>query len=118
MQGAEIDLRRERAAQNQSLFREVNERIEDLAAPSSFTSFICECENETCDEVCPLTLEEYERIRAKPNRFFVLPGHNVPEVEQVVEQSDRYVVVAKLGAGRPIAEHLNPRTRRAGGTRT
>ena len=33
---AELDQRRERAARNESLFREVNERIEDLAGNAPF----------------------------------------------------------------------------------
>jgi hypothetical protein len=108
---SELDVQRQRAARNQSLFREVNERIEDLASPASFAGFICECMNEMCDEQVSLTLEEYEHIRSDSNRFLVLPGHNVPEVEEVVETSDRFVVVAKLGAGMPVAAGLDPRKR-------
>ena len=48
---AELDLQRERAAKNQSLFREVNERIEDLDHTSTFIEFICECANEECSDV-------------------------------------------------------------------
>jgi hypothetical protein len=107
----ELDVQRQRAARNQSLFREVNERIEDLASPASFAGFVCECMNETCDEQVSLTLEEYEHIRSDSNRFLVLPGHNVSEVEEVVETSDRFLVVAKLGAGRPVAEEFDPRQR-------
>jgi hypothetical protein len=110
---SELELQRERAARNQSLFREVNERIEDLAAPASFAGFVCECMNETCDEQVPLTLEEYEHIRSGANRFLVLPGHNVDDLEEIVETSDRFVVVAKLGAGQAVAEQLNPRRRQS-----
>jgi len=108
---AERDLQRERAAKNQSLFREVNERIEELAGNAAFSMFVCECMSETCDESVSLTVAEYERIRSDGNSFFVLPGHNVPEVEAIIDQTDRFVVVAKLGAGRLVAEHLDPRNR-------
>jgi hypothetical protein len=108
---SERDSQRERAAKNQSLFREVNERIEDLAGDAAFSTFICECMSETCDENVSLTVEEYEHIRANGNHFFVLPGHEVPAVEEVVETTDRYVVVAKIGAGEAMAEHLDPRKR-------
>ena len=110
----ELDVRRERAAKNQSLFREVNERIEDLSRSATFPSFVFDCCDESCDETIALTLEEYERVRADANRFAVLPGHEVAEVEQVVEATDRYVVVAKLGAGGQVAERLDPRRRRGG----
>jgi hypothetical protein len=108
---SELDLRRVRAAQNQSLFREVNERIEDLASSAAFSDFICECVNEACDQNVHLTVEEYEAIRGDGNRFFVVPGHEVPAVEVTVEANDRYVVVSKLSPGGEVAEGLNPRRR-------
>jgi hypothetical protein len=110
---SERDAQRVRASKNQSLFREVNERIEDLAGDASFSTFVCECMNEACDESVALTVEEYEHIRADSNRFFVRPGHDVPDVEVVVEETERYAVVAKLGAGQPVAERLDPRNRRS-----
>jgi hypothetical protein len=112
-----LELQRQRAAKNQSLFREVNERIEDLAANALFTTFVCECMDETCDQSVPLTVEEYERIRADGNRFFVLPSHVVLELEEIVESTDRYVVVSKLGTGGAVAEHLDPRQRGRGDVR-
>jgi hypothetical protein len=51
----ELDVQRERAAKNQSLFREVNERIEELSASTSPTRFIGECANERCEEKVSLT---------------------------------------------------------------
>jgi hypothetical protein len=110
--GPDLDVQRQRAARNQSLFREVNERIEDLASPATFAGFICECTNESCDEQVSLTLEEYEHIRSDSNRFLVLPGHDVPGLEEVVESTDRFVMVAKLGRGAAVAEHLDPRKRK------
>ena len=101
---------RRRAARNQSLFREVNERIEDLATGTHVT-FICECMNDRCDERIVLSVEEYERIRAQPTWFVVLRGHDVPDVETVVEANDRYAIVKKVGAGESIAAKLDPRNR-------
>src|SRR4051794_40920179 len=108
---AELDVQRERAAKNQSLFREVNERIEDLSRSMTETRYICECANESCDEGVSLTREAYERIRSDSNSFFVVKGHELPEVEQVIDSSDGYVVVAKLGIGGALADHLDPRRR-------
>jgi hypothetical protein len=110
---SDLDVRRRRAAQNQSLFREVNERIEDLSGSSSFAGFICECLNTDCDEQVPLTIEEYEHVRSGSNQFVVLPGHHATEIEQVVESTDRYLVVSKLGVGAAVAAHLDPRKRAA-----
>jgi hypothetical protein len=106
-----LDLQRERAAKNQSLFREVNERIEQLASRSSYSTFVCECMDESCAAEVTLTIEQYEHVRSGGNHFLVLPGHNVPKVEDIVEASDRYLIVRKLGAGLSFADALEPRAR-------
>ena len=96
---------------NESLFREVNEHIEDLSENAAFTQFVCECLDQTCDQRVSMTIEEYEYIRAESNRFFVLPGHDASEIDEVLEATDRYLVIRKIGAGGHVAEHLDPRTR-------
>ena len=110
----ELDVQRERAAKNQSLFREVNERIGELASSANIVEFICECANEDCSELVSLTRDEYEQIRGGSNRFYVIAGHELPAVEETVETTDRYLVVSKLGAGAPRAARLDPRTRATG----
>ena len=108
----EIDTQRVRAAKNQSLFREVNERIEELGPSSLFAEFICECLDEACTAQVSLTVEEYETVRRDPNQFFILPGHEDLAVERVIASNDRYLVVSKLGAGQRVAVKLDPRKRR------
>jgi hypothetical protein len=109
---SELELRRQRAATNQSLFREVNERIEDLSDDALFSSFVCECLDESCAERVAVTLQEYEWIRSDSNSFFVVPGHQVAAVEEVLlAEEGRYLVVSKLGAGRAVANDLDPRGR-------
>jgi hypothetical protein len=103
-----------RAARNQSLYRDVNERIQDLNEAFddvlSFTGeWVCECADETCTSPLELTLAEYEAVRSHPNQFAVLPGHVFPDVERVVEENDRYVVVSKLGKGGEYATQHDPR---------
>lgn len=56
-----------------------------------------------------LSPSDYESLRARGNRFGVLPGHEDPTVEEVVAETLRYVVVEKIGVGREIAESMNPR---------
>jgi hypothetical protein len=102
-----------RAARNQSLFREVNERLEGLAQAFQFvtemSSFACECADLACTAMMDLRLDEYQAIRSRPNQFAVLPGHVYTEVEDVLAEHDRYVVVAKIGVGAEIAEENDPR---------
>jgi hypothetical protein len=106
-----LEAERERAAKNQSLFREVNERINHLSESALFRDSICECLDADCTDAVPLTGEEYERLRSVSNSFFVLPGHEITRLEEVVDRTDRYLVVAKRGRGAAVAEKLDPRRR-------
>lgn len=105
----------ERAARNQSLFREVNEQLEALASAFQFVAaqpvFVCECADTSCVEQLAMTMTEYEALRERPDRFAVLEGHEVPDVEIVVEQHSGYVVVEKIAVGSEIAAELHPRSR-------
>jgi hypothetical protein len=106
--------RPERAARNQSLFREVNERIESTATKFSpaFTEFMCECADDACFEYVSLTPEEYSSVRASsPVRFFVKPGHVYLDVERVVGGgADRYEIVEKVDEAAEVAAELDPRS--------
>jgi len=69
------------------LLREVNERIAEIASSSvgDPTEFLCECSRNHCEETIALSLPEYERVRSSSNLFVILPGHECPEVDRVVE---------------------------------
>ena len=117
MEGSNSDLyeRQRRAAHNQSLFREVNEKIETVSRNETaiFHEFACECAEPECVERIPMTLEEYEHIRRIPTHFLVKPGHVYPEAERVVEtegDGTRYEVVEKLGEAEKLAVELDPRS--------
>ena len=99
-----------RAARNQALWREVNERIKSVAQTSAETEFICECADLDCATTLPLSMAEYELIRNSPVRFPVAPGHVLPNVEKIVEENERYIVVEKLGEAGEVAEELDPRS--------
>jgi hypothetical protein len=102
-----------RAAEIQTLFREVNERIRDLNERPAWQlekgDWICECDDETCFERIQIALPEYERLRARGNRFAIKPGHENLEVEDVTDEYEQYVVVAKRGAGGIYAAENDPR---------
>lgn len=95
------EVRRRRFAENQALFREVNERIganaEAQGADSHAYEFVCECSSLECFERFELTLREYGRVRERDQRFIVLSGHERPEVEDVVERRGAVAIVAKRG---------------------
>src|SRR5205823_307266 len=99
-----------KGARNQSLWREVNERIRAVAETSSEVEFLCECARLDCTDVLKLSVAEYELIRSSPARFPIVPGHEFPEFERVVERSDGYVVVEEIGEAAKIAQALDPRS--------
>ena len=108
-----LDERRVRAAGNQSVFREVNERIVEISERwSAPPQFVCECESAQCAQTIMLTRTEYETVRGDPGCFLVAHGHDIPEVEEIVSSTDRFVVVRKLGAGRDVAVRFDPRRKR------
>lgn len=90
--------REQRVVENENLFRQVNERIRDLesaAERSKRIDFICECGDASCMRVVSLTAADYERIRSSSLQFVVLPGHELPDVEIVVERHHDHLVVRK-----------------------
>ena len=109
-----MDEREQRLAQNEALFREVNERVETLAhqlGPNVPYEFLCECANAECTFRLTLPLKVYESVRADPQRFLVLPLHYTPEVEDLVLKEDAYWVVRKTGEAGEYVEQLDPRSR-------
>jgi hypothetical protein len=102
-------------AQSQALFREVNERINEIAGNFGLAegfSIFCECGSSECQDRIELTQTEYERLRRMPTHFAVLRGHDLPAVETVVHENDRFVTVEKFGDSGVTATTLDPRGRR------
>ena len=101
---------KQRVAMNEATFRKVNEGMEVGQDPGGLLTFICECGRLGCTELLELRRAEYEGVRADPRRFAVLAGHEMEDVERVVERHDRYLVVEKAGdVESEIVEHTDPR---------
>ena len=101
-----------RAAMNQTLFRELNERVEKVNRNATLLDFFCECVDPHCSNRVRLTLDEYEALRRVPTHFVVAAGHDVRALEHVYKHEEgRYAIVEKLGVGKHVAAHFNPRTR-------
>lgn len=109
-----MSARDERAAENESLFRSVNERIEQTAlswgVAEDGVDFLCECEDTDCLERLRLTVEEYESVRAHPAQFVVAPNHESSDIEFVKRMNDRFAVVRKVGEAAEVADYYDPRT--------
>jgi hypothetical protein len=107
--------REERIGMNEAVFRDVNERIQDVASAFHLTSepldLICECGDAGCVERISLTRAEYENVRADSHHFAVASGHVAPDVEEVVAERSGYDVVRKYkGIPAEIAQQTDPRS--------
>ena len=105
-----MDTRAERVGKNEALFREVNERIKDLTLYDGEAEFLCECGDESCTRPIPMTLAEYQEVRADGTHFVVTPGHEAPDLERVISTNERFAVVEKLpGLPSDLAARVDPR---------
>ena len=104
----------QRLAENESVFRAVNELIETTATKAGVDdhvfNFVCECSDTSCTELLPLTIFEYEHVRADPAQFLIAPGHELPELETVAERHGGYEVVRKFGEAAEYVARRDPRT--------
>jgi hypothetical protein len=95
--------------ERQALYREVNSQIEGLGENFNLDGrlgLLCECGNRGCIGRIELSDGEYAAVRRFPTRFFVKPGHEIPEVERVVEKTPGYLVVEKFGEAGTLAARL------------
>jgi hypothetical protein len=104
------DARAIRAAKNEDLYREVNERIEEISEGHEVLEVLCECADAACRDGLVVRRGEYEAVRAEGARFVVVPGHHDQQVERVIEQTERYWIVEKVGEAADEAERLDPRS--------
>jgi hypothetical protein len=101
---------KQRVAMNEATFRKVNEGLEAGQGPDGLLTFVCECGRLGCNQLIQLTRDEYERVRARPRRFAIVDGHEIPEVETVIDRNDRYIVVEKDDQPEAeIVERTDPR---------
>jgi hypothetical protein len=90
-----------RIAHTEALFRDVNERIAESADrfDAVDAEFVCECADPECAERVPARLDQYEEVRSDGTHFLLHPGHEVPEVERIVERPHkRFVIVEKFNS--------------------
>jgi hypothetical protein len=108
-----MDERQRKLVANEATFRDANERIRDAATSFRFRGdqrvpFLCECSDPDCHETVMLALSDYEEIRAHPERFLLVAGHEDEDVqtERIIETERGYAVVEKLGEAGAEAARL------------
>lgn len=105
--------REERKGLNEAVFREVNERIEDVAETFGLAhelDLVCECGDASCVQRITMTHDAYERLRSDAHLFAVHPGHEQEDVDRVVDRQQGYHIVEKIeGPPARVAEQTDPR---------
>jgi hypothetical protein len=100
------EARAARLGHNQSVMRTLNDELTagQLASQASplteQCAFMCECSDLGCLQLVSVSVEKYSAVRRDARRFFVHPGHEIPEIEAVVERAAGYFVVEKTGAAK------------------
>lgn len=91
--------RKQRIAENESIFRSVNQELSSLNSRlttlTDTLEIVCECGTRSCTDRIPIGTDEYERARQDPTLFITKPGHDFPETEKVESKHERYWVVRK-----------------------
>ena len=101
-----------RMAANEVIFRQHNERVSDgfeklqnMAEehdqdPSEYEDdsnlqFYCECSDENCFGRVSLSPSVYREKHKNRSRFTIIPGHEVGDIERIVEKHNEYFVIEK-----------------------
>ena len=100
--------REERIAENEAFCRDLNRSKDDwLRSGLQAAGFRCECWRIDCVVRLRLSKEEWQEVRARPERFAVAPGHVAtvvePGVEEVVKEYEHFWIVEKRGEAGEIA---------------
>ena len=100
----------ERLARNQALFREVNERLLELTEgfQDGSMQFVCECSNEDCTQTVTMNHDDYESVRAHSTFFVITSGHEILEVEKIIDRRNGWTIVQKVTAS-DYAVETDPR---------
>jgi hypothetical protein len=97
-----------RIAENEALFRDLNERKADwLKGGLQTAGFRCECWRIDCGVRINLSGREWQEVRSRAERFAVAPGHTAtdvePGVEEVVKKYPHFWIVEKHGEAGEVA---------------
>jgi hypothetical protein len=109
-----VEERERRIGMNEALFRQVNERLQELTEGFAHTpeklDLICECGNASCASRIEMDPEEHQKLRSDSTTFAIVEGHAILDVEEIVERRAGYDVVRKTGSeAARVAKKTGPR---------
>jgi ANTAR domain-containing protein len=86
--------REELLVQTEEVYRRVNDAIARQPSANE-ASFLCECSNPYCSDRIDVTADDIELLHSVPGYYVVAPGHDIPDVEDVVRETEQYMIVQK-----------------------
>lgn len=89
--------REQRIIQTEEFYRQINDLIARNGTRDD-KAYMCECANPYCNETMDVSTEDIEVLHSKSGYYVTLPGHEIPDVEHVVQATANYSIVAKNGA--------------------
>ena len=110
-----MDERTRKIGENEAMYRAINDKIEDLneafGTVTETMVVVCECGEIACTQQVELDVPTYERVRSDSAQFVVLPGHEIPDVETVVEEHGSFNIIRKdAGGPAELARDLDARS--------
>ena len=94
-----------RLRENEEFMESLNQRMKALVEeireerdddPDAPFDFFCECSDLDCRKRIRMDPRRFEEIHRDPEQFVLLPGHEIPAVEVVVDQEGAYLIVRKI----------------------
>jgi hypothetical protein len=102
----------QRLAETEVIFRKTNQHVADFiveeegVGTATTVPFYCECSNNDCHARIRLTPQAYTQFHTSKRQFIVKAGHDVPEIEKIINQHKDFCVVEKYGDP-PEPEDIN-----------
>jgi hypothetical protein len=94
-----------RLVKNEQMLRDKNTAVgnglknffaDDESIIKAPIAFMCECSRLDCDEHVNTSIELYEKLHKRKDRFTIFPGHSMPSLEKLITHRDEFDVVEKF----------------------
>lgn len=97
-----------RVAETKRVAAEENQEEQIGGIEDTRLFFYCECVNDKCRERIELSIKEYEEARKNSSQFVLVPGHHSADIERIVFDHGKYIVVQKYMTPPSKVKKLNP----------
>lgn len=98
------NLSKDRLVRNEQILRDKNTSVknaikkyahDNTKVKATLINFVCECSALDCNERVKLSINAYEKIHKRKDRFAIAKGHETPIVEKLVADKENFRVVEK-----------------------